>query len=246
MKGTLNDMDGIAPADTESHGCGHVDEDIRRDVTDAIFDLRMPPGTRLSEASLGELYHVSRTVARKALFHLVRDNLVEMRPQRGAIVAQPTARDAREVFEARRIVEAALLERSVPTMTATGLRKLRELAANGADAYANHDRRRMIRTSGEFHRELAAMAGNGVLYRFLVRLIGRTSLVIASFPSRTAAACVPDDHATLIGVIERGDVARAKKIMQRHLVDCEGQLDLSDAPPDNELAHMLAIDRNDD
>ncbi len=245
MKATLKNVDTGAAAQAGSPSGARVDEDIRRDVTDAIFDLRMPPGTRLSEASLGDLYHVSRTVARKALFHLVSDNLVEMRPQRGAIVAQPTVQDAREVFEARRIVECALLERSVPTMTSAGLQRLRTLATRGAQAYTNHDRRRMIRTSGEFHRELASMAGNAVLYRFLVRLIGRTSLVIASFPSRTEAACVPDDHAALIGVIERGDVARAKKLMQRHLLDCEGQLDLSDAPPDNELAHMLAIDRSD-
>ena len=67
-----------------------IDQRMRADIAEAIFDQRMAPGTRLSEAGLGEIYGVSRTVVRKALFHLAADKLVDIRPNRGAIVWQPS------------------------------------------------------------------------------------------------------------------------------------------------------------
>jgi DNA-binding GntR family transcriptional regulator len=84
-------------------------DDIVRRVTAAITEHRLRPGTKLGEESLGEVFGVSRTKVREALFQLAKLKLVTMLPARGAFVAQPTVREAREVFGARRI-----LERSAP------------------------------------------------------------------------------------------------------------------------------------
>lgn len=226
-------------ADAPERVPASVDSDIRRDVTDAIFDLRMPPGMRLSEATLGELYGVSRTVARKALFHLVRDGLVEMRPNRGAIVVTPSVQEVHEVFEARRIIETALVGRSMLTMVAKNCRLLHKLAKADAVAHDANDRRSMIRTSGNFHRELARMAGNVVLQQFLDRLIGRTSLIIATYQPSAARACSSHDHEKLAELVEQGNVARAQAAMRRHLCECEDDLCLTDAPARPPLARIL-------
>lgn len=221
-----------------------IDHLIRSDIADAIFDQRMPPGTKLSEARLGELYEVSRTVVRKALFHLASDKLVDMRPNRGAIVSQPTVEEARQIFEARRLVESAMLEYSVPAMSADQHQHLRELVAADIAAHDSRDRQRMIRASGDFHRGLAQMSGNCVLCGFLDQLIGRTSLIIAMYQSHTSAACSHNAHEELIEVIERADVAGAQRAMRVHLHDCEDQLQLTDPPSDNELAQMLNTPRS--
>ncbi|MGB7756972.1 MAG: GntR family transcriptional regulator [Salinisphaera sp.] len=216
-----------------------VDQTIRRDIADAIFDQRMPPGTKLSEARLGELYDVSRTVVRKALFRLASDKLVDIRPNRGAIVSQPTVKEAREVFEARRLIESAMLEHSVPAMTPADHQRLRELVAADVAAHDSRDRQRMIRASGDFHRGLAAISGNTVLCGFLDQLIGRTTLIIAMYQTQTSAACSHHAHDELMEVIERSDVPAAQRAMHQHLHDCEDQLELADSPTDNELAKML-------
>lgn len=220
-----------------------VDHAIHSDIADAIFDQRMPPGTKLSEARLGELYEVSRTVVRKALFRLASDKLVDMRPNRGAIVSQPTVAEARQVFEARRLIESSMLEHSVPAMTAQQQTHLRELVAADIAAHDSRDRQRMIRASGDFHRGLAQMSGNDVLCGFLDQLIGRTSLIIAMYQSHASAACSHNAHEQLIEVIERADVAGAQRAMRAHLHDCEDQLQLTDSSSDNELAQMLGSTR---
>lgn len=216
-----------------------VDDIIRRDIAEAIFDQRMPPGTKLSEARLGDLYDVSRTVVRKALFRLASDKLVDIRPNRGAIVAKPTIVEARQVFEARRLVESAMLGHSVPDMTAEAHRRLHALVAADVAAHDSRDRQRMIRASGDFHRGLAAMSGNQVLCGFLDQLIGRTSLIIAMYQSHASAACSHHAHGELLDVIEQADVAGAQRAMRLHLRECEDQLQLTDKQHANPLAEML-------
>lgn len=232
---------GSVASNAESNSVDHI---IHSDIADAIFDQRMPPGTKLSEARLGELYEVSRTVVRKALFRLASDKLVDMRPNRGAIVSQPTVEEARQVFEARRLIESSMLEYSVPAMGGDEHRQLRVLVAADIAAHDSRDRQRMIRASGDFHRGLARMSGNAVLCGFLDQLIGRTSLIIAMYQSHASAACSHNAHEELIDVIERADVAGAQRAMRVHLHDCEDQLQLAGSAPDNELAQMLNTPRS--
>ncbi|TIO37628.1 MAG: GntR family transcriptional regulator, partial [Mesorhizobium sp.] len=51
------------------------------------------------------IYSVSRAVIRAALQALSHDRLARLEPNRGAFVAQPTKQEAREVFEARALIE---------------------------------------------------------------------------------------------------------------------------------------------
>src|ERR1700712_3400986 len=78
---------------------------IYDDLKSAILAHNIAPGTKLPEDELGEVYSVSRTLVRAALQALAHDRLVQLEPNRGAFVAKPTKREAREVFEARAIVE---------------------------------------------------------------------------------------------------------------------------------------------
>src|SRR2546428_10634168 len=76
----------------------------------AILEQRLPPGTKLGEESLSSLFDVSRARVRRILLRLAHDKSVELRPNRGAYVAQPSAQDPREVFTPPRIVEAHIVE----------------------------------------------------------------------------------------------------------------------------------------
>lgn len=216
-----------------------VDKMIHHDITEAIYDHRMPPGTRLSEAGLGELYDVSRTVARKALYRLASDKLVDIRPNRGAIVHEPTVAEARQVFEARRFIESALLEKIIPAMTAGDRQYLRELEAGEIAAHKSGNRQRIIRASGDFHRGLAALSGNDPLCRFLDQLIGQTSLIIAMYQPGVLSACPDHAHCDLIDIFMEADVARAQHAMRTHLLECENELHLDATSENKNLAAML-------
>ena len=88
---------------------------IREALRNAIIDRRLAPGTKLSEAEVGSLFDVSRTVARAALQMLTFEGLVKTERNRGAFVSNPSPDEARQIFASRRLIEpgivAAALER---------------------------------------------------------------------------------------------------------------------------------------
>ena len=77
----------------------------------AIIDHRLVPGSRLREEELARTFAVSRTLVRQALHQLAQDGVIVLRPNRGAMVPEPTLRDGEHVFDARRVVECEVARR---------------------------------------------------------------------------------------------------------------------------------------
>jgi DNA-binding GntR family transcriptional regulator len=220
---------------------GRVGDDvIYREVYDAIIDHRLPPGTALPEDTLASAVGVSRTVVRKAIIRLAHDRLVELRPNRGATVARPTVKEARELFEARRMVEPTLIAMTIGAIDEVQLQELRRSADEERSAFTRGDRRTLIRLSGDFHRRLAQIAGNDVLSDFLGELISRTSLVIALYELPGIWPCSLDEHLRLLELIARRDESGAATLMRDHLDHCEQQLDLTGASKTVDLRALFA------
>src|SRR5262252_8793169 len=91
-----------------------VDDRICATIHEAVLDHRLPPGTKLKEVALAEIFGVTRAVIRKALGRLAHMRLVELRPNRGAVVASPSVDEARDLFAARRAIEGAIVSSLAP------------------------------------------------------------------------------------------------------------------------------------
>jgi DNA-binding GntR family transcriptional regulator len=220
-----------------------TDEIVRR-VTAAITEHRLPPGTKLGEESLGDAFGVSRTKAREALFQLAKLKLVTLLPARGAFVAQPTVREAREVFGARRIVERAVVDQFARAATATQLAAIRAHVAAERDAVAANDVWARSRLLGEFPVLIAEMAGNSVVADLLRELVSRTSLITLLYQTASASVCSADEHLELVKRFERRDAKGAVALMLEHLDHVEQGLSLrEDAGAAVDLRSALAAVR---
>lgn len=163
-------------------------EKIATDLELAVHEHRLAPGTKLSEEELGEIYGVSRTIVRAALQKLSHDRLVELRRNRGAFVAQPTVREAREVFEARALLEPRTAHSAARRITEADLAALqRHIDAEHA-ALAAGESGRALYLSGQFHLEIARIADQATIADFIEQLIARSSLIIALYWQRHVAA----------------------------------------------------------
>jgi DNA-binding GntR family transcriptional regulator len=70
-----------------------------------IFHGRLRAGQRLVTESLASRFGVSHTPIREALIELRGIGVVDLLPNRGAVVRRVTARDVREVCQVRRVLE---------------------------------------------------------------------------------------------------------------------------------------------
>ncbi len=214
---------------------------IRQGLLTAILEQRLLPGTKLGEDEIGAIYSASRTLVRSALQQLAHEDIVVIEKNRGAFVASPSLIEAREVFEARRLIEAAIAERAVAVIQASGLQKLHQHLDLEREADAKGDRHASIRLSGEFHRLLADLADHEVYASFLAKLIARSSLIILLYRSAKVHVCGSDHHSEIVAAIEAGDAVRARTLMVHHLHEIEDELDLAATPkPDLSLVEILS------
>ena len=123
-------------------------------IYEAVMDHRLAPGTRLTEASLCDIFGVSRAVVRMALLRLSHDRIVALTPNRGAAIARPSVQETREVFELRRLVEAAAMEPAAERALPRELDALRAVVKQEHAAFERGDVRQWIRLSREFHLRL--------------------------------------------------------------------------------------------
>ncbi|SEO61506.1 DNA-binding transcriptional regulator, GntR family [Duganella sp. CF517] len=224
----------------QKRGTTGVDMRIYRAVVTAVMSHRLPPGTHLGEADFCELYQVSRTTVRKALQRLAHDHIIELRPNRGAVIASPTPQEARDIFAARRAIEREIMPLVIRNATPASLRQIRAALEAEDQARRTGDRAGWIRLGGEFHILLAELAGNHVLQRFMAELVSRCSLIIALYETPGAPMCGNHEHQDLATLIEQGKVAAATHLIEHHLLEIEARLHLDTTHKKVNLAEVLS------
>ena len=204
--------------------------DIYGRIYEAVVEHRLLPGTKLSEERVAELFSVSRTQVRGVLQRLAVEQLVTLIPNRGAFVTVPSADDAHDVLEVRRTLEPAivlrLMDRIASGEAPGAIKQLRAMVKREQQANHSDDRRAAVRLAGEFHVQLAQLAGSSIMARMMRELTPLTCLAILTFEAPTGAACPNDEHSRLIDAIESGQKAAAVALMTDHLHHIEDSLNL--------------------
>lgn len=215
---------------------------IYRAVSDAIVEQRLKPGARLREDALSEVFGISRTGIRKILQRLALEQLVTLTPRRGASVTRPTADEAKDVFDARHLIECGLMPDVARRMGEKEAAELRDMARQERQALRSGQQSVAIRLSADFHVRLAQLSGNAALAEFVERLCSRSSLILAVYGHRGHLGCESHDHDDLIGYLETGNGERAKAFMSRHLKTIESSLSIveekSEAPDLREVFRL--------
>jgi DNA-binding GntR family transcriptional regulator len=199
-------------------------------ILGAIMDHSLPPETRLVEGDLCRIFGLGRTRMRQVLQRLAHDRVVTLMRNRGAMVARPSVREAREVFAARRVIERGVIETFLASATQADVRRLQEHVEREEKAWREQDRRAMLTLSGDFHVLIAEAAGNDILTDMLRDLVSRSSLIIAVYQSPATLPCPPDAHRELVTLLRRRDPA-AMDVMIEHIDHVLNDLRLEQSRP---------------
>ena len=210
---------------------------IVESITTAIVERRLMPGTKLAEQKIADIFQVSRTIVRQALNQLSRDHLVTLEPARGAFVATPSVEEARQVYEVRTMIEAALVKQLAARITDAQVAELRAHLAQEREAVARTDVPGRTRLLADFHVVLARMLGNEVLAQLLADLLSRSSLISLMYQSSHSAEHSQAEHEAIVDALERRDARAAARLMAQHLHSVEHNLRLD--PRSTDLSKAL-------
>lgn len=192
------------------------DESIYQALMTAIVEHQLPPGSKLPEEALAEVFAVSRTGIRKVLQRLAAVQLVTLTPKRGAHVTSPSVEESQAIFRTRALLEVANLPDVIARCQPPHLAALENIIQREQQAHEAHDGPAAIRHSADFHIQLQAISGNPVLTEMVTRLSQRSSLVIAAWGAPWRQGCRCDDHQQLVGLLRDKALQLLSEALMHH------------------------------
>lgn len=204
---------------------GSTATDISQRIIDAVLAQKLAPGTRLGEQQLALLFDCSRTIVREALTRLAARGIVTVSARRGWYLIAPSQDEAREAFEARRVIELGLIRGRRP-LDKPALTRLRKHLAQEKAALRGDDVGARSFLLGDFHVCLAECLGNSLLADTLRDYTARTTLIAMLYQSSHDAAQSCQEHVAIVAALEQGDAARAEALMAAHLASVQSALQL--------------------
>ncbi|MFF3614268.1 GntR family transcriptional regulator [Streptomyces sp. NPDC002580] len=131
-----------------------VSDILRSRIAEGFF----PPGTRLSEDSIGGALGVSRNTLREAFRLLTHERLLVHELNRGVFVRVLTVEDVEDIYRTRALVECAVVRGlGEPPYAVEGLGGA---VSAGQRAARESDWKGVSTANIHFHRELVALAGS--------------------------------------------------------------------------------------
>lgn len=191
-----------------------VSDILRRE----IVEMRLHPGQRLVERELIERLGVSRTTVREALRELAAEGLVTTIPQKGAIVAIPSPKEAAEVYEVRALLEGLAAREFVGNATELHLEALRRAMADVARAGKKNDADGVLRAKNRFYDVLFDGANNATIRSILGGLQARVAVLRATSltaPDRPRQSVT--EIQAIVDAIERRDADAAAEAASFHV-----------------------------
>jgi DNA-binding GntR family transcriptional regulator len=223
----MNDGTGKPPRDQTAL----VDE-LADEIRLGVMTGRFPIGSYLRQSTLAEAFGVSRTPVREALRKLQPEGLIQVIPNRGALVRGPTAREVREAYVVRAELEGLATELAVHWISDKELEQLKEAEAlfrrlvhepTGDRASQDADERAVtwVRANDLFHEVIQTAARNDQLRRailFVYRSIPRNLTGMAMSDDQRLLRRNVDEHARIVEAIVEQDAPAARKRMTEHIM----------------------------
>lgn len=206
----------------------------------AILSRKLLPGAKLTEEDIAAVYDVSRTLVRSALQSLEHDGLAELKPRRGAFVSRPSKQEAREVFDARLLIEPVVAGLAAQNATDDDIRALKESLEAERQAVERGEDAKAVLLSGAFHSQIAKIARHNVYATYVERLCTRSALIIGQYWRERSSLCECSAHDDLVDAIAGHRSEDASHIMEHHLKDILGGVSVDQMEdPHNSLAGIL-------
>jgi DNA-binding GntR family transcriptional regulator len=184
----------------------------------AIMAGELLQGQIYREKELAAKLSISRTPVREALLELSAKELVEYLPRKGVMIKQFDNNDWEEIFELRRALEVAIIEKVATRASPEDVQRMEAILREQQACTERNDFLEFLHHDRLFHSFLSEKTDNSRMSRSysniqdLIQLMGTYALTAKG---RTKEAL--EEHQGIVAAIAAGDADSAKKAMLNHL-----------------------------
>jgi DNA-binding GntR family transcriptional regulator len=183
-----------------------------------IFDFRMLPGERFTETAMAELYEVSRTPLRDALYRLQREGFLEVEFRRGWQVRNLDFAYFDNLYDLRIVLETAALERICQLDDTTAALQALVAVWLVPESGRESDGRRVAELDEQFHTGLVRAAGNAEMTRVHVDLTEKIRIIRRlDFTQGKRVDATYQEHAKLLKLLLRRKSTEAAMLLRSHI-----------------------------
>jgi DNA-binding GntR family transcriptional regulator len=191
-----------------------VRERVLEQLRTHIISGLLRPGDRLVERDLALLFGVSRVPVHEAISILQSEGLVVAESPRRVVVRKLSRIDVEELFDVREALEVLACGRAAQRAGQQDLRRLEWLLADTAQAIEAGSLGQVADRSAEFHEQIIALAGSGLLSTMLHPLESRLRWLFRQNEDWTRLL---HEHEYLLAAIASGEPERARQCSLRHV-----------------------------
>ena len=193
-------------------------ETVVERLRDLIVRGELAPETKLNERVLSEQLGISRTPLREAIKYLASEGLVELLPNRGAMVAPLRADTVREIFAVMGALEELAGELACANAQEAEIVEIRALHYEMLAYHARGDLANYFRCNQQIHIKLLECTGNATLadiYRSLNAHVRRARYIANLSRERWDNAV--REHEDILAALVARDGPRLKILLRDHL-----------------------------
>jgi len=189
-------------------------------LRDLIVQGELAPESKLNERVLAEKLGTSRTPLREAIKFLASEGLVELLPNRGAVVAALKPEKMKEVFVVLGALEALAGELACRNATETDIAEIRALHYHMLAHHARGELTDYFRYNQQIHNKFMECAGNATLaqtWRGLNAHVRRARYMANLSRERWDKAV--KEHDEMLAALVMRDGARLQALLRDHLAN---------------------------
>jgi len=189
-------------------------EAIRKSILSGQWKIGEIYNEKAIAADLG----ISRTPVREALLELASQDLIIFLPRRGLMVNRFTRRDVDEIFEVRKAIEMAAVEKITQTSPPFDLLEIEESLFSQRKALKQKDYLAFMEADRLFHTRFSELTNNRRIIaildniRDMIHVMGVQALALEG-----RAHAVIEEHLAIFRAVKNGDIEEARRAMAYHL-----------------------------
>jgi DNA-binding GntR family transcriptional regulator len=191
---------------------------VEDQLTRAIVEGRLAPGSRIVEADIARRMGVSRAPVREAARRLERQGVLVSKPRHGFAVRAITVQEIDDIFEVRMSLEQTAIALACKKADASGLLRLQTMVEDMVRDAPLQPQHQRITSDLAFHTLICELSGNAHLHRIFSNIQTEMCMIIALIDAvYNDPAAMAQTHRPVLDALMRRDADAAHAAMRTHL-----------------------------